>query len=232
MKIGGFQKVSLSDYPGKLSAILFTQGCNLRCPYCHNPELVDPDRYGSLIPGAEILAFLEKRRGKLDALTVTGGEPLLQKDLAGFLDPVKKMGYLVKLDTNGTLPDELDALLREGLVDYIAMDLKGPLEAYEKIAASKVDTAKIRRSIGIVRSSGLPHEFRTTVVRSQLSPRDLAAAAGLIGRDDPYVLQPFVPGKTLKDAFASEVSYSPDEFLKIRDALGRKGLKVQVRLPA
>jgi len=232
MKVGGFQKVSLIDYPGKLSAILFTQGCNLRCPYCHNPELVDPDRYGPLIGQEEILAFLEKRKGKLDALAVTGGEPLLQKNLAGFLDAVKKMGYLVKLDTNGTFPDELDALLREGLIDYIAMDIKGPLKAYEAITASKVDTAKIRRSIEIIRSSGLRHEFRTTVVRTQLTPRDLTAVAGLIGKGDLYVLQPFIPGKTLKDAFASEVSYSPEEFSRIRAALSGKGQNVQVRLSA
>ncbi len=232
MKIGGFQKVSLIDYPGKLSAVLFTQGCNLRCPFCHNPELVDPDRYGPLIPGEEILAFLEKRRGKLDALTVTGGEPMLQKDLAGFLGSVKKMGYRVKLDTNGTLPDGLVLLLRAGLLDYIAMDIKGPLKAYARIAASKVDAEKIRQSIGIIQASGLPHEFRTTVVRAQLSPRDLAAVAALLGKTDRYVLQPFVPSKTLDGAFGSEDSYSPEEFAKIRDALARKGLDVHLRLSA
>ena len=105
MKIGGLQKISLIDYPGRISAIVFTQGCNFRCPYCHNPELVDPAQYGPILPEEEVISFLEKRRGKLDAVTVTGGEPTLQPDLERFLQEIKEMGYLTKIDTNGSNPD-------------------------------------------------------------------------------------------------------------------------------
>ncbi len=112
MKIGGLQKISLIDYPGRISAIVFTQGCNFRCPYCHNPELVDPAQYGPILPEEEVFSFLEKRRGKLDAVTVTGGEPTLQPDLDRFLQEIKGMGYLTKVDTNGSNPDVLERLIR------------------------------------------------------------------------------------------------------------------------
>ena len=112
MKIGGLQRVSLNDYPGKICATVFTQGCNFRCPYCHNPELVDPGRYGPVLPEEDVLSFLDKRRGKLEAVTVTGGEPTLQKDLEKFLGELKNMGYLVKVDTNGSNPDTLSTLDR------------------------------------------------------------------------------------------------------------------------
>src|SRR5512137_1755764 len=118
MTIGGLQKLSLSDFPGKVSAIVFTRGCNFRCPYCHNPELVDPCQYGPEIPEAEVWAFLEKRRNKLEALIVTGGEPTLQKDLSLFLKRAKEMGYLTKVDTNGSHPDVLERLIHGKLIDY------------------------------------------------------------------------------------------------------------------
>lgn len=137
MQIGGLQKFSLLDYPGKISAVVFTQGCNFRCPYCHNPELVDPARYQECLPEEEIFSFLETRRGKLEAVTVTGGEPTLQKSLAPFLRRIKDMGFLVKLDTNGSRPDVLEELLRQKLIDYIAMDIKAPLEKYEAVTGWK-----------------------------------------------------------------------------------------------
>ncbi|OQX50761.1 MAG: anaerobic ribonucleoside-triphosphate reductase activating protein [Candidatus Cloacimonas sp. 4484_209] len=133
MKIGGFQKVSLIDYPGKICAIVFTRGCNFRCPYCHNPELVLPENYSPLIPEEEIFSFLEKRRGKLDAVEITGGEPTLQEDLTEFIRKIKEMGFLVKLDTNGSFPSVLEKVIYSGLVDYIAMDVKAPLEKYRQV---------------------------------------------------------------------------------------------------
>jgi pyruvate formate lyase activating enzyme len=186
MRIGGLQKFSLIDYPGRISAIVFTQGCNFRCPYCHNPELVDPVQYGPVLPEEEVISFLEKRRGKLDAVTMTGGEPTLQPDLDRFLQEIKKMGYLIKLDTNGSMPDTLERLIHAGLVDYLAMDVKGPLKKYGQIAGTEVQTRKIRKSIALIANSGIDHEFRTTVVRSQLDNEDLiACAANLCSGEDP-----------------------------------------------
>jgi pyruvate formate lyase activating enzyme len=228
MKIGGLQKISLIDYPGRISAIVFTQGCNFRCPYCHNPELVDPAQYGPILSEEEVISFLEKRRGKLDAVTVTGGEPTLQPDLDRFLQEIKGMGYLTKIDTNGSNPDVLERLIRGRLVDYLAMDVKGPLKKYERIANVKVKTAKIRRSIELIMASGIEHEFRTTVVRSQLDNEDLIATSELL-KKGLYVLQSFVPAKSLDHEFLTEISYSPEEFADIQKNLESKRLRVFIR---
>jgi pyruvate formate lyase activating enzyme len=228
MKIGGVQKISLIDYPGRISAIVFTQGCNFRCSYCHNPELVDPAQYGPILSEEEVISFLEKRRGKLDAVTVTGGEPTLQPDLDQFLQVIKGMGYLTKIDTNGSNPDVLERLIRGRLVDYLAMDVKGPLQKYERIANVKVKTAKIRKSIELITASGVEHEFRTTVVRSQLDNEDLIATSELL-KKGLYVLQSFVPAKSLDHEFLTEISYSLEEFADIQKNLESKHLRVLIR---
>ena len=228
MKIGGLQKFSLIDFPGRISAIVFTQGCNFRCPYCHNPELVDPAQYGPILAEAEVISFLERRRGRLDAVTLTGGEPTLQPDIDRFLKQIKEMGYITKIDTNGSNPDLLDRLIRERLVDYLAMDIKGPLRKYEFIANVKVETAKIRRSIELIAASGIEYEFRTTVVRSQLDRADLFETAQLLNRG-LYLLQPFVPTKCLDPRFLAEESCSPEEFADIRRLLESRQLRVIVR---
>lgn len=228
MRIGGLQKISLIDYPGRISAIVFTQGCNFRCSYCHNPELVDPAQYGPILSEEEVISFLEKRRGKLDAVTVTGGEPTLQPDLDRFLQEIKGMAYLTKIDTNGSNPDVLERLIRGRLVDYLAMDVKGPLKKYERIANVKVKTAKIRRSIELIASSGIEHEFRTTVVRSQLDKEDLIATAKLLKRG-LYVLQPYVPVKCLDNEFLTESSYSAEEFSEIQRNIKKKQVDVVIR---
>jgi pyruvate formate lyase activating enzyme len=228
MKIGALQKISLIDYPGRISAIVFTQGCNFRCPYCHNPELVDPGQYGPILPEEEVFSFLERRRGKLEAVTVTGGEPTLQTDLERFLQQIKEMGYLAKVDTNGSNPTMLERLIRGRWVDYLAMDVKGPLHKYGQIAKAKVATAMIRRSIELITSSGIEHEFRTTVVRSQLDKEDLIATAKLLKRG-LYVLQSFVPAKSLDHEFLTEISYSPEEFVDIQKILESNRLRVFIR---
>jgi len=228
MKIGALQKISLIDYPGRISAIVFTQGCNFRCPYCHNPELVDPGQYGPILPEEEVFSFLERRRGKLEAVTVTGGEPTLQTDLERFLRQIKEMGYLAKVDTNGSNPTMLERLIRGRWVDYLAMDVKGPLHKYGQIAKAKVATAMIRRSIELITSSGIEHEFRTTVVRSQLDKEDLIATAKLLKRG-LYVLQSFVPAKSLDHEFLTEISYSPEEFVDIQKILESNRLRVFIR---
>jgi pyruvate formate lyase activating enzyme len=229
MKIGGLQRVTLIDYPGKIGATVFTQGCNFRCPYCHNPELVDPVQYGELIPEEEVLSFLEKRKGKLDAVTVTGGEPTIQRDVDRFLEALKGMGYLVKIDTNGSNPAVLEVLIKRKLVDYLAMDIKGPLKKYGAIASVRVDASKIRRSIELITSSGIEHEFRTTVVRSQLDLHDLRSVAKLITKSRLYVLQHFVPTKTLDGSFLSAAPYLPQELSAIQKSLGKVLPRIVIR---
>jgi len=229
MKIGGLQKFSLIDYPGRISAIVFTQGCNFRCPYCHNPELVDPAQYGPILSEEEVISFLEKRRGKLDAVTVTGGEPTLQPDIDRFLEVIKAMGYLTKVDTNGSMPDVLERLIHGRLVDYLAMDVKGPLSKYGQIAGTKVQTQKIQKSIALITNSGIDHEFRTTVVRSQLDNGDLIAIAGLLEKARLYVLQTFVPVKTLCREFMAETSYSSEDFSAVQKYLKNKHLRIVFR---
>ena len=229
MKIGGLQRISFIDYPGMIGAVVFVQGCNFRCPYCHNPELVDPERYGPLLDEGAVFAFLEKRRGKLDAVTLTGGEPTLQPDLAEFLRQVRGMGYRIKLDTNGSRPEVLATLIREKLVDYLAMDIKGPREKYARIARADVDLAAIDRSIGRIAESGLEHEFRTTVVPSQITMDDLLSIAEWLKNARKYVLQSFVPPKTLDPAFLSELPCSGEELAAMRERLQRGDLRIEVR---
>src|SRR5271157_1720709 len=173
MQIGGLQKVSLNEYPGKISAIAFTQGCNFRCPYCHNPELVDPDLYKECLSEETVLSFLEKRKGKLDALTITGGEPTIQHDLMDFIKCVRKIGYSIKLDTNGSYPEVLEQLIRGRVVDYIAMDVKGPFYKYKTVTRSKIDENEIRQSIEMIIKSDVPYEFRTTIPKELLQEDDL-----------------------------------------------------------
>ncbi len=229
MKIGGLQRFSLIDYPGKIGAVIFTQGCNFRCPYCHNPELVDPDRYGPIISEEAALSFLDKRQGKLEAVTVTGGEPTLQPDLEFFLEELKKRGYLTKLDTNGSKPDILEKVIRRRLVDYLAMDIKGPLDAYQRIASAAVDISKIERSIKLIMASGINYEFRTTVARSHLGLEDLVSVAKLIKQARLYVLQPYIPTKTLAHPMPSEKTYTPEELSVIRANLEKDCPRVIVR---
>ena len=216
MKIGGLQKFSLIDYPDKICAIVFTQGCNFRCPYCHNPELVEPKLFSQPIPEDEIFSFLKKRKGKLEAVTITGGEPCLQSDLPVFLQKIKEMGYLLKLDTNGSFPERLNEIIDQNLIDYLAIDVKGPLEKYEKIVGVPFATAKIVQSIKIALSSKINCEFRTTVVKSLLNKDDLKKIGKLIKGARLYVLQKFVPSKLLEPKFLNEGNYSAEEFEEFR----------------
>jgi len=218
MKIGGFQKFSLIDYPGKISAIIFTQGCNFRCPYCHNPELVNPKLFTDTLDEDLILSFLKKRVGKLDGVVITGGEPLLQHDLIEFIKKVKEMGYFVKLDTNGSYPEILRELLAKNLIDYIAMDIKAPLEKYHDVVRADVCTEKIMKSIRIILNGNIDYEFRTTVVKDLLTEDDLICIAKLIRGAKRYVLQRFVMSKILDKSFASNAKcFSKDELNTIKE---------------
>jgi len=178
MIIGGLQKFSLIDYPGKISAILFTRGCNFRCPYCHNPELVDPQQYAEPWQEEEFWAFLQSRTQKLDAVVVTGGEPTLQEDLQPFFD------------TNGSNPDVLKDLLSANLVDYIAMDIKAPLEKYSEVTKVPVDKTDIEKSIELIKQSTVDHEFRTTIARNILSREDIVNIAKMLQGEKTRPLVP------------------------------------------
>lgn len=229
MKIGGLQKFSLIDYPGKICAIVFTQGCNFRCPYCHNPELVDPDLYEECIPEEEIFAFLEKRKGKLDAVSITGGEPTLQPDLVDFIKKIKAMGYLVKIDSNGSHSEVLKTLIEDKLIDYLAVDVKAPPEKYRKITRSKTNPDLIKQSIDLIKKSNIPHEFRTTVVKSQLNENDLITISKLVKNAELYVLQKFVPSKTMDPKFMKKKTYSDEEFDKLKKKIEKYVQSVVVR---
>ena len=219
MTIGGIQKFSTVDYPGYTVASIFTIGCNMRCGYCHNPELVLPEQYAGAIPEEEIFEFLEKRRGLLDGVAISGGEPTMQEDLPDFIRRCKKMGFLVKLDTNGTNPGVLRELLQENLVDFIAMDIKGPLEKYSQIAARPIDIDAIRESIDLIRT--IPHEFRTTIVRGQLVPEDFESIGQLVHGADRFALQYFVPGTTVSPQFNKRESFTKQEMDQARDIMSR-----------
>ncbi len=191
---------------------------------CHNPELVNPELFEAPIPERDILSFLANRRGKLDAVEITGGEPVLQPDLIDFMSELKKLGYLVKLDTNGSNPEIISEAIEREIVDYLAMDVKAPLEIYREITKSRVDPAKIEHSIELIMSSGLDYEFRTTVVKTQLSKRDVLEIGRLIRGSKRYVLQKFVGVKVLNTKFLDEVFlYTDDELEYLRDAVKRKG---------
>ncbi len=211
MKIGYVQKTSFIDFPGKISAVVFMQGCNFRCPYCHNPELVDPDRYGDIIFMEDVYSYLEKRRGKLDAVVITGGEPTLQSGLIGFMHGVKSMGYLVKLDTNGSRPKVIQEALNKNLLDYLAMDIKAPWDKYSHVAGSLVNITHIKKSMKTIIESDIAYEFRTTLVNSLLDSADVLNIAKTIKGSKLYVLQKFVSSKHLDRAYEGKSPFSNEE---------------------
>lgn len=219
MLIGGLEKLSLLDYPGQIAAIVFTQGCNFRCHFCYNPLLVLP-RSGtdikqkdlSLISEDDLFVFLKKRLGKLDAVVITGGEPTIHRDLPEFIAKIKALGYLVKLDTNGTNPAMLQRLLDKKLIDYLAMDVKAPWDKYEIVVGVKPDLSKIKKSVKIIMNSGLPYEFRTTVAPDLLTPEDIVALAAELKGAKLWYLQKFESNKDLVDPkFQGAKSYTDKE---------------------
>ena len=229
MKIGGLQKVSLIDYPGLICATIFLQGCNFKCSYCHNPELVDTRLFQPCIKENEVLDFLNTRKGKLDAVVITGGEPTIHDDLAPFIKKIKKMKFAVKLDTNGSQPQVIKTLLDEKLLDFIAMDIKAPLEKYKSVVKVPVNSDLIKDSIKIILKAKIPHEFRTTIVESQLEEKDIQQIAKLISGANHYVLQKFMPVKVLDKKFLKEKSYPDEKFQEIKKHLEHQITSVTIR---
>jgi pyruvate formate lyase activating enzyme len=216
LEIRGFQKTSLVDYPGEICSTIFVGGCNLRCPFCFNRDLVlDPDNQPSYSE-EEVFAFLKKRLNIQGALCITGGEPSLQKDLASFLARAKALGLKIKLDTNGTFPQVLGELLEGGNLDYIAVDIKAPAQKYAQLAGKEVDYGKVARTISLLKNSSVKYEFRTTVVPGLLERVDLVEIAKGLQGSRQYVLQQFRPVATVLDeGLMSQRPYTREEIEKV-----------------
>lgn len=220
MKIEALQKLTLLDYPGKMAATIFTYGCNLRCPFCHNALLVTEESTGG-ISTEEVLSFLSKRKGMLEGVCVTGGEPLLQPDIEDFLRAIKDMGFSVKLDTNGTLPKKLKAVVAKGLVDYVAMDIKNCRDKYSLTSGKTcMDLTAIDESIRFLLSGEVEAEFRTTVVKNLHTEEDLLKITDWISGCDRFFLQQFVDSGNLIDN--SLEGYSDSELTAIFKQIKRK----------
>lgn len=216
MRIIGFQKTTLLDYPHKLASTIFLSGCNLRCPFCHNADLVIRDCSAAFTP-KEVLAQLKKRSNILEGVCITGGEPTLNADLPQFLSSIKELGLSIKLDTNGTNPSMVRTLLRDHLIDYIAMDIKNSPENYEKTAGVSLSLDAIYESMHLLMESALPYEFRTTVVKELHSERDFIAIGEMISGAKQYYLQNFVDSGNLvsPNHFSSYTKTELDHFVMI-----------------
>ena len=202
MLISGLQKLTLLDYPGHVACTVFTPGCNFRCPFCHNAPLVLPERLGQDTDEEAILAFLKKRQGILDGVAITGGEPLLHKDIPRFLEKIRALGYQIKLDTNGSFPDLLESILHAGLTDRVAMDIKNSPEEYARTAGvPDLDLTKVERSKNLLLSGIVEYEFRTTTVRGIHTEESIAGAAKWIAGAKEYYLQQY---KDSGDIIAAE----------------------------
>ncbi|MBR3988547.1 MAG: anaerobic ribonucleoside-triphosphate reductase activating protein [Clostridia bacterium] len=220
MKIEALQKLTLLDYPGKMAATVFTYGCNLRCPFCHNALLVTEESAGG-ISTEEVLSFLSKRKGMLEGVCVTGGEPLLQPDIEDFLRAIKEMGFSLKLDTNGTLPKKLKDVVSKGLVDYVAMDIKNCRDKYALTSGKTcMDLTAVDESIKFLLSGEVEAEFRTTVVKNLHTEEDLLKITDWISGCDRYFLQQFVDSGNLIDNSLS--GYSDSELTAIYKQVKRK----------
>lgn len=230
MIFGGLQKLTLIDYPGRVAATVFTVGCNFLCPYCHNPELVDPKKIKNQprTNEQEILDFLATRQGLLEGVCITGGEPTLFSDLPEFIKKIKKMGFLVKLDSNGTNPQMLEKLLTDKLVDFIAMDIKAPLEKYKKVAGEKVSLENIQRSTELTKQAP-DYEFRTTVLPALLTQKDILSIGRWLQGAKKYYLQQFKPTKTLDAAFLNEKPFDEAKLNRLRSLLEIFFDRVEIR---
>ncbi|MBE6737729.1 MAG: anaerobic ribonucleoside-triphosphate reductase activating protein [Ruminococcaceae bacterium] len=209
MKIEALQKLTLLDYPQKMACTIFTHGCNFRCPFCHNAGLVT-DAQQAEISTEEVLKFLKGRQGILEGVCITGGEPLLQEDIENFIKAIKYMGFLVKLDTNGSFPEKLKALCKKGLIDYVAMDIKNSKQKYAVTVGKKLfDLTSVSESVDFLKKGNVPYEFRTTVTKDFHTMEDLLSIAKWLSGCDAYYLQQFVDSGNLIDNTIT--GYSDDE---------------------
>lgn len=210
MLILGFQKTTLIDYPGKIASTIFLGGCNFRCGYCHNPELISNFNTSS-INEEEIISSLRKRLDFIEGVCITGGEPTVHKDLISFIKKIKDLNLLVKLDTNGTNPEMLKKLVELNLLDYVAIDIKTGFSKYEKLTNSKGTIQNIEKSIRILINSSIDYEFRTTVIPGFFEEQDIMEIKKMIKGTKKYYLQQFRPSKTLDPSFSKIKAYSTKE---------------------
>jgi len=230
MRIAGFIKTSLLDWDGHVVSSLYLPGCNYRCPYCHNPDLVlRPDEQDE-VQWDEVEEYLDRNKDFLDGVVVTGGEPTVHSDLRGLLSRIKDAGLKVKLDTNGSRPDALEDLLDAALIDYVAMDVKAPLnEKYALAAGEGADVEAVKRSIELIRASGVDHEFRVTVAPHILTAEDVEAIAAYLGGARKLAIQQFRPGMTLDPAMSAASPLPSSEILAMAEAAKRYVRQVVVR---
>lgn len=227
MTINGMQKLTLLDYPGTVACLIFTQGCNFRCPFCHNSGLLDMNNNCEKIDEKEVFKYLEKRKGLLDGVCISGGEPLLQKDIEYFIRKVKDLGYKVKLDTNGSSPKKLKQLIEEGLIDYVAMDIKNDFLNYDKTAGMCTNIDNIKKSIEIIENSNIEYEFRTTIVKQFHDVGKLEKIIQYIGPNARYYIQNYQDCSSVLQRGLD--GFDEEELLNIKNTLGVKYPNLVVR---
>lgn len=226
MKIGGLQKMTMLDFPGRVACTVFTYGCNLRCPFCHNASLVIDE--AELLDESEIFEYINKRKKILDGVCITGGEPLLQPDIIDFMKKIKALGLAIKLDTNGAFPDRLSEVIGLGLVDYIAMDIKNCKEKYaQTTGVAHLDITPYEKSVEIIKNSGIEYEFRTTIVREHHTISDIKKIGEWLHGAKRYFLQSFVDSGNLIGGEQSAHDKTTLEAFK--DAISEHFLSVEIR---
>jgi len=235
MKIGGLQKLTLVDYPGKVAATVFLSGCNFKCPFCQNPDLVSPERVKRVegqnqISKSEFFGFLDTRKGLIDGVCITGGEPTINPDLLEFIQKIKNKGFLVKLDTNGSSPEVLSKLVNKKLIDFIAMDIKTSLENYEKAIGVKINLEKIKQSAEIIKTSGIDYEFRITTVPGLVEKADIEKIGKWLRGAKSFALQQFQNKKVLDKRFEKIQPYSDETLKEFKKILGEYIGKVELRV--
>ncbi|MBE6148463.1 MAG: anaerobic ribonucleoside-triphosphate reductase activating protein [Firmicutes bacterium] len=227
MNISGFTKLTLIDYPKKIACIIFTQGCNYNCAFCQNSGLIKCNK-NNLIARQEIFNYLKKRKNIIEGVVISGGEPTIQPDLYGFVKDIKEMGFLVKLDTNGSNPEILKRLVDEKLIDYIAMDVKNIFDEYDPIVnLKKVNVENIKQSIEIIKNSSIDHEFRTTIMKNYHDIDKLTRICEYLGEEEKYYLQNFEDSEAVLDK--SLVSFTADMLINIQGILRKNFPNVSVR---
>ncbi len=231
MLIGGLKKFTLIDYPKHLACTVFTAGCNFRCPFCHNPELVviDKNQYKAEAE-RDFFDFLKTRQGKLEGVCITGGEPTIQKDILKFMTKIKKMGFEVKLDTNGTNPEVLKEGFKRKIIDFVAMDIKNSLKNYERACGIKIDLEKIKESVDLIKQSGQAYEFRTTVVPTIHQKKDFQEIGKWLRGVKKYVLQAYQDeGKILDNNLRKKIKNDTINLTEIKSILEKNIKQVEIR---
>ena len=221
MILSGINTLTLLDYPDKVACIIFTAGCPFRCGYCHNPQFVLPEEIkklmGSMIPEEKFFSFLKSRKGLLDAVVVSGGEPTIHEDLPDFFRKIKEMEFLTKLDSNGTKPDMIEKLIKDNLIDFIAMDIKATPDKYEETVSAKVNTTDLLRSKELIMNSNIDHEFRTTVIQEFHTESDIEEIAKLAKGCHLYSIQNFRPALTLDKKFQKFHPHTKEQLKKFKE---------------